>query len=136
MATAVLQTRSLDICQFYFSVSKPYIQKDFCQFDQYLSVNASIPQNNGWVQYSRRTSLRVWLKVFFALYNDSVARQPLYVARQWFFCGKRYRIILRHLFSRMKVKVNVFLVLWVFLTACYVAKYCTLHYIDLYGNIF
>ena len=52
----------------------------------YLSVIASIPQNIGCVQYSRRTSLLncfiVWPKFFVALHNDSVARQSSYVARQ------------------------------------------------------
>ena len=41
-------------------------------------------------------------------------------------CRKHCRMALRRLFLRIKIKVSVFLLLWVSLTACNIAKYCTL----------
>ena len=73
-------------------------------------------------------------KILVALHNDSVARQ--------FFCRKNCRMVLRHLFLRIKVEVSVFLVLRVSLTAYNICQRAIsqnishLHSIDLYGNIF
>ena len=59
-----------------------------------------------------------------------------------YFCRKHCRMVLRHLFLRIKVKVSVFLVLWVCLTACNIChrrisqNIARLRYIDLCGNIF
>ena len=81
-------------------------------------------------------------KFFVALHNESVARQSSYVARQMFFCRKHCRMVLRRLFLRIKVKVSVYLILRVSLTACNICQRAILqniahlHHIDLYGNIF
>ena len=67
-----------------------------------------------------------WLKFLVTVRNDSVSRRSSYVARQMFFCCKQCRMVLRRLFLSIKTKVSVFLVLWISLTACNIAKYCTL----------
>ena len=110
---------------------------------QYLSVIASVTQNIGCVQYTRRTSFIIWVKFFVALHNDSVTRQSAYVAQQFLFCCKLCCILLQYLFLRMKIEMNVFSVSWVFpdsvqySSAFNIAnKFSDLHYIDLYGNTF
>ena len=58
------------------------------------------------------------------------------------FCRKLCRITLQLLFLRIKVKVYLVSVFWIFLTSCNICERALsqnithLHYSDLYGNIF
>ena len=76
--------------------------------------------------------------------NHRMSRQMFFVAicRDKCFLSQTLSMVLRHLFLRIKVKVSVFLVLRISLTACNICQHAIsqniahLHHIDLYGNIF
>ena len=69
-------------------------------------------------------------------------RDNHHMSRDECFCRKHCRMVLGRLFLSIKVKVSVFLVLRVFLTACNIChraisqNIAHLHHTDLYGNIF
>ena len=62
-------------------------------------------------------------KIFLSHYTMILSNDNRHMSRDKCFRRKRCRIVLRHLFLRIKVKVNVFLVLRVSLTAYNIAYY-------------